>query len=629
MSTIIDDLHSFGQLNYGSTIKHLDRSFIHTFKDKDNDKFCQLLELLLNNKDKRVNGILFNNLLFNIVNTNPEELTSIILESLNRFTVNFRDNIQSHIDSKQFSIDWFVNQYKDYYTNSRNLSRKLSYQANSITIGEKRNNLFNLVGYYVFYKNVINYKYNYKNTELYLYELLTKLVENNKPSLNCIMSLYQMNQFFIRLSYTIKNKESIFNSTIDKKFMVSLGSDQKFVEDIMLFFNKTIVEIYKNDIDDNQLSINNMTDNKLKELVNIIKFMTNLNETDFFKLYYTKLLERRLLKRKNVNTKLEKFLLNFFKKPDSNSVIKSMINKIQDIESNRKMIKDFKKIKVDLSDDSIYKDVPWDREKVNFNILRYFSWTDSKKSNYTSFKPPKEVEIYTTIFNKYYQINHTNRKLFWNYNIGLSQIKLTIADRTYNIQLTNPQLFVLLQFANKSKLTAIEIAKNLKISLAQLGNILNGFLTCELLTRDKKHPSDPTTEFCINPNFYSENIKISLKNLVGNENFELTNEEIKEEFALRKRDVIEARIVYVIKRETKLSEQELTNKVKDGLKFELKDNEYNESLEKCIKSEYIKKINENDNIVFEYLVNQPEFNSNAYNSDDESSEDSYYDSDDY
>jgi hypothetical protein len=293
------------------------------------------------------------------------------------------------------------------------------------------------------------------------------------------------------------------------------------------------------------------------------------------------------------------------------------------------MIKKFKKIKIELNDDSIYKNVPWNRDNVNFNILRYFSWTDSKKSNYTNFVPPKEVEIYTTIFEKYYKMNNTNRKLFWNFNLGLSQIKLTIKDKTYHIQLTNPQLFVLLQFTNKSKLNATELAKNLKISLAQLGNILNGLLTCELLTRDNKPPSDPSTEFCINQNFYSENTKLSLKNLVSKENFEMTDKEIKEEFALRKKDIIEARIVYVIKRETKLSETDLNIKVKEGLKFKPTDDEYKELIEKCIKNDYIKKTNENDITMFEYLVNQPQLDTKAtlpagadYSSDDED-----YDSD--
>lgn len=544
-----------------------------------------------------INLILMQNMVFNLTNENAERVNEIIIEVFNEITNEFHDMINNAIKNDLLTIKYFGEEYSKYTNRVTHLSTMLFY-FNNRTIRKiqngKKYSYINLIKYYTFYNNVINSKYDYNDgQQYYLYEIFTKIFDNGNIAMNDIIHLFKMYSFYIRFSYCVKeNRDTLFNTELDKLLLVTLGSNQDFIKNLVQYIATTITTQDKNSI---------MT----SDIGDLISLVSNyFNEKDMFNLYYEKSLENRLLSNGPVNISVEKMLANRFKRPIDNRTIQNIMYKLDDYEYCQKNKSKYEATKITIKSDK-YNGIKVEDLKrgiLSPRVFRYHAWSDSKEIDESTMKVPFDLAPYIDIYTGYYRTTYKHRTINWNFNIGTAIVKLTLGGKEYHLQLSTPQLFLLLQFNQKEKITAQELAELMGIPPKKLAPILNTFLGARQILKRMEgfEPTDPAMVLYLNPDFnknnqYPANINISS---IAN-----VDKIVHDKFSIGRENLLMAKIIRIMKKHKNLLSNNLMDEVKKDLGFQLQDKLYDSMINECIKQKYIKK---NEDGTYEYLEEEDE-----------------------
>lgn len=585
MTEVLDQSSTALYNNFGTiTYNTLNNSLMHFISknqiDNRMDMFKQICKNILKGNND-FNIALFHNLIFNLVNKNPQTVDNSIIQIFDEVTKELHEEITLQIHESIFTLDGFIKLYQQYYSYALLLSQYLVYFDKNVFVdNNNKYSHINLIRNYSFYKNVINQKYN----GIYLYEVLTKLVEINTTDIDTIIKLCKMYTFYIKLSFIVKeNKDTLFNNDLNKLFLITLGSNQEFVKKLTHY-------IHLNIINNNISSYPN-----IKEIIGIItKYFL---EKDLFNMYYEKLLESRLLM-PNCNFETESsFILNF-QRPSDNKIIQNMLYKIEDLKNYKIDTEVYNKLNIEINSTKFKNIKNLDHKKVHAYIFRYFAWTQSISDNHVKYNASTipELDAYIEIYNKFYTMKYPNREIIWKFNYGTAIVKLTINNVEYLLQLTSPQMLLLMQFVNNKQLTAQQLASNLNISLKTLGETLNIFIRVGILTRDiTKDPKDPTMNFYINPNFKKDETNLSF--ITALDPNKIDTVDIQDKFAIGRENITQASIIRCIKHNKDMTHQNIFDKIKTQLPFQLTEQMFLQCLTRCVSENYISKSND----VYNYL----------------------------
>ncbi|CAH6421498.1 Cullin family protein [uncultured virus] len=601
-------LENFGKYNFVTFHQNKFDFISNFFGSNDYSEQSQIFKTfcnkILTNNISDVNAIAFNNLLFLLLNRYPQETNDLIFEIFDEETIKFSDILKKNLSENKFNIEFFINKYKNFYSCTQKLIYNLAYFESKIQRDQncKQFSQLNLIRSYLFYKNVINHKYDYNMQNTYLYEIFSKIISFENTNMETILKLFNMKQYYYRLSHIPKqNKEQLFNFDQDRKFLVNLGSNQDFVKNLVIYINTKIIEITK--------SKETLSENS--QLVNLIKFVSNFDEKNLFFMYYVKCLENRLLNH-GTDIELEKSLIKYFKTPQDNKIIQNMMYKIEDIYYTNKYKEHFVKLTVQISSEK-YKNLDLtklNREIMNMKILRFYAWEDSKYTDITHYDVPNELSPYIDIFNKYFVSAYPNREIKWNFDLGTAIIKIKF-NKIYQFKVTTSQLFLILQLKNKQKKTALQLSENMGIPLSKLGPVINSLLTAQLIERNDESDNDPKMTINLNENFEYSDENISLVNLMPKQIITTNDDkEINEKFAMGRENILQARIVKVMKINQQLDFNSLLNLARKEMPFDFDDSMFAKSLELCIKQLYIKKMDQNQ---FKYIENIEDSNEDEDN----------------
>lgn len=547
------------------------------------------------------NSLVFHNLVYQLTNENPNKVNNIIIESFNLVTEKIKNSLSDLIVGDDFTVQKFMDIYNNFISKSNEFSKYMMVFNNIIV---KQNQIkqyphINLIRNYLFYKNVINIKYNYKGKYMYLYEFLTEQIEKGSTEFNLIVSLLKMYTFYVRLSYVAKEaREQLFNIELEKMFLTTLGDNQPFIKLLINYINKSIDLC----LDKNKKEI------ILKNLIELLDFIsTYFKERDMFNMHYEDNLELRLLK-VNCDTELEKHLLYKFKRPDDNKVIQRMIYKIEDVESGKNLEILKKKTKISLTTLEYKGKINLDEiqlTNVSPMILRYSAWNNSRTLDIQQIEPPIEMKAYMNILSKLYQSRYSRRELKWNLNMGEGVVKVNLGGKNYSLRVTTPQLALLLQFNQKDKISAKELSENMKYPLSKLAIIINSFLMVQILEKDDKQNNDPNLLFSLNNKFHYDSEKISLVNIIMTleqqykQNCNKVDKEISDKFAIGRENILQGAIIRAVKQNTNMTNQSLLENIKSKIPFDITDNLYKSVLKTCFHEKYIKM---KDTGEYEYIL---------------------------
>ena len=551
------------------------------------------------------NLLILHNLLFHLTNQNAKNVDNIIINIFTSYTQDIHKQISNQIKSATFKIKSFIDLYNLYYKNAQCLSKQITYFDSRVYCdGSNKYSHVNMIRSYMFYKNVINTKYSYiDGKEYYIYEIFTKSIESGDVSINEILQLFKMYSFYIKLSYVAKtNRDTLFNLNINKLFLVTLGADKTFIKTIIQYINNTLKTLYNKE--------DKSEADNICELIGLVS--NHFLEKEMFNMYYENLMETRLLNGE-FDPVLERKLINKFKRPVDNKIIQNMIYKLEDMEACKADKVLYDKLEISVTSDKYKGKIDTNKfnpKMINAKLFRYYAWSQSKEADKGDLTIPFEAAPYIDIYNKFYQLRYPYREVYWNFNYGIGTVKMTLAGKEYFLQLTTPQMFLLLQFNHAQEITAIDLAKNLgsHMPMSKLGPILNTFIKADILHKEAgKQSNDPTMKIYLNPNFSYNNNKISLVNSMvislQQKQQPIVDKEIAEKFTIGRDTVLQAHIIKAIKQKQHITFVELLECVKITVPFQFVDSKFIDVVKTCINEKYIKV---NPDLTYDYLVEEEE-----------------------
>lgn len=490
------------------TINHKHYGFIlPLFDAKDVDssyeQFRDILKNILTDDQytAKLNGICFSNMLYILKNKDPNRLCIDTQTVVGNYVNGFKEWFDVEKDNRTMSSQRFLDRYNSSYNKIAHLSELLQHIDNSLQTKKNSEQFLIMTWYCTFYKNIICKNYGAHDDIFNYLNSLEPFENNNFETLIPLFKLY--------LNYKHR-----FNGENMKSFLETFGDDNAFVNNMVTYINQCIKELNKEKNDDIKTNI-----------FGLIDCATSFKQKDIFFAYYSEFLSNRLLYcRADLKTEME--LLTLFNNNAMSLTEKrdlyTMACKIKDIELSDKLRKFYYEAVVSLQVNSEYSQSNIEqhsqiKKKIVPAVLRHGIWEGSKAPCLTEYVVPDELKCSLHIFKeRVFKTRCRNKRLVWNFDIGNAVIKLNFPDRTYTVQLTNSQLFMLFQFKKKSQMTALELSNMMGISCHKMTPILLSLLTARILKRDMtKAPNDTGMTIWYNNEFTSNNEKISFAYLLN------------------------------------------------------------------------------------------------------------------
>jgi|SaaInlStandDraft_4_1057021.scaffolds.fasta_scaffold05482_4 hypothetical protein len=492
------------------------------------------------------NYVLINKYIYELIGHGFESFQVILWNLFNEHTNELKIELQNNL-----TVDNFEQMYKKYYENSITLKNSVWFFDEHVFRKKKEDSpnfsLIALMRNVAFYGNVINTSYDYKGQNLHLYEVLNKEIETMMPlKIHLMIKLIDLHSKFKKLAYVSEDK-TLFNETIDDKFMSEMGESPEFVKKITSF------------IHDNMRGCKE-SDDKIKSL---LKVTNNFKHKEMFELFYRKYMEDRLLD-PATNIYVERECLNL--QESTSQIYRKMKYMVEDIEESRKLIRVGRKMEIQVESD---KNKGFDVTKMNKNLfnalfLRFYAWDSLYKKEPVSYTVPSELSPYLDMCKGYYAALFPSRKLTWHFDNSVGCVKATFGKNEYMFRVTLGQMFVLMMFNKKKFITIREIKDTLGIKISQVQKLINSLIKGRLLNREQSTKDNLDMTISYNDKFklpagYEDTKYISL---IPNDTQTVTKvKDVEDEYKIGKMNILKAALV----RYLKTNKNKLITEVKTNL----------------------------------------------------------------
>lgn len=464
---------------------------------------------ILNGHYTQVNSIAISKILNMMYQNGFEYMTNILIEIMTIHTTDIAKKIQYALDTNTFEINEFITEHNKYVKNSSILRNCLINFDCAVTLENSKVNpsYIHLIKSYIFYANVINKRYNCKDTELYLYEIISKYLDP-KMDMHNLIAIFKIYNFYNRLSQIVKSdKEKYFNTELVDKLLIKDGDlSQQFLSMIIADIDVNIKELYN-------LTDAKIAGTKLQYIRDQITVGSNfINDKTLFMVMYRAQLSDRLMS-ENINPLIEKELLTSLNYKNEPDIYAKMVYQINDAAVSIKHNINYQQLNINITS-AKYKE--YDISKLNkkickFNVYKSYAWDITSAE---TINMPLDAAIYVDIFNVYYREQYKDRVLSCMYDKSTITIKMELNGKSYNIHMTLAQYIVLNLINERVCISAVDIARTLGTGLKRLNTILNNLICSRLINREQGPSTDPTIPFKINNAFTYPTEKISLVKLL-------------------------------------------------------------------------------------------------------------------
>ena len=213
----------------------------------------------------------------------------------------------------------------------------------------------------------------------------------------------------------------------------------------------------------------------------------------------------------------------------------------------------------------------------------------------TQFKIPNELMPTFERFNKYYNNQHSGRKLTWLHNLSKNELRTTHLNQKYIFVCSTFQMAILVQYNEQDSLTYDELKAATNLNDQLLKQTLQTLVKSKVLIQD-------TNTYDLNFNFKSKKIRVQLNQPVKSEVKQESNDVLKTVDEDRKLE-IQAAIVRIMKTRKTLKYQNLIQEVIIIVKsrFSPKVSDIKKEIESLLEKEYLER-NPDSRDVFNYVA---------------------------
>ncbi|KAL0268902.1 UNVERIFIED_CONTAM: hypothetical protein PYX00_010685 [Menopon gallinae] len=334
------------------------------------------------------------------------------------------------------------------------------------------------------------------------------------------------------------------------------------------------------------------TEEELERLLDKIMVLFRfIHGKDVFEAFYKKDLAKRLLVGKSASVDAEKSMLSKLKQECGGGFTSKLEGMFKDMELNRDINIAFKQY----MGNSKFSNLTGIDLTVNILTMGYWP-------NYPLLQVNLPVEMieYQNVFNQFYLLKHSGRKLQWQPTLGHCVLKATFDQTTQGkkeLQVSLFQALVLLLFNDANEISLEDIRTATAIEDSELRRTLQS-LACGKARVLQKVPRGRDVEdgdrFTFNNDFSNKLFRIKINQIQMKE----TNEEQKatEERVFQDRQYqIDAAIVRIMKMRKTLSHNLLISELFNQLKFPVKPADLKKRIESLIDRDYMERDKDNPN----------------------------------
>ncbi|KAL6068140.1 Cullin 1 [Balamuthia mandrillaris] len=346
-------------------------------------------------------------------------------------------------------------------------------------------------------------------------------------------------------------------------------------------------------------SAKNPEEQAMEQLLNdVMTVFKYIEDKDVFQTFYSKNLAKRLIHGASASEDLEGTMIGKLKSACGYEYTSKLQRMFTDMSVSRDLLERFKNHLEESGQDV----------GVDFNVLVLATGSWPLQPPSTNFTIPKDLEVCEQLFVKFYQAQHSGRKLNWLHQLSKGELKSRYG-KSYTFVTSTYQMGVLLQFNSTDKMTTEELQIATQLTDSTLKNTLLSLIKTKVLkmagagassSSDKggdggDKDEDPTIEkestFMVNVGFRSKrqkvNINIPIRQAREEESKE-THKAVEEDRKLQ----IQAAIVRIMKMRKRLQHSALISEVISQLQTRFKPRV--QVIKKCIdiliEKEYLERV---------------------------------------
>ncbi|UYV63591.1 CUL1 [Cordylochernes scorpioides] len=281
-----------------------------------------------------------------------------------------------------------------------------------------------------------------------------------------------------------------------------------------------------------------------EDAIVLVNYLQNI---DAFKIFYKKMLSRRLLMNNSLDIDAEANMISNFKQFSCLRNLSSLEKMLKDIEVSKILKEDFMQYLKD-SDETLSMD-------LEVTLTTSGIWP-TLKTDWCNLPP--EVEKSRTCFDKFYVNKHKGRLLKWNFSLSNAELITNCFRKRYTIKTSTFQMVVLLQFNNSLKLTVQQIHENTGIDMKSLYQVLQTLIKVKILETKGSPYLNTKSEVSFNTLFKNKKLKLNINMPLKKQETKEDQEVITKKVEEYRKILVEAAIVKVMKGAKRMDAQGLT-----------------------------------------------------------------------
>lgn len=333
-------------------------------------------------------------------------------------------------------------------------------------------------------------------------------------------------------------------------------------------------------------SSKNPEEQEMEQLLNdVMVVFKYIEDKDVFQTFYSKMLAKRLIHGTSASEDLEGTMIGKLKSTCGYEYTSKLQRMFTDMSLSRDLLDRFKNHAEEKSLEL----------GVDFSVLVLATGSWPLQPPNTNFVIPKELQTAEQLFSKFYQAQHSGRKLNWLHQLSKGELKtkFTNTKTGYTLQASTYQMGVLLQFNNENTFTANDLQIITQLTDIILKATLLSLVKAKILIMDPagEEEIDKTHKFTVNRAFKSKRTKVNINVPVPQqvkEESDSTHKTVEEDRKLQ----IQAAIVRIMKMRKRLQHSNLISEVVSQLqtRFKPKITLIKKCIDILIEKEYLERV---------------------------------------
>ncbi|CED85187.1 Cullins [Phaffia rhodozyma] len=326
----------------------------------------------------------------------------------------------------------------------------------------------------------------------------------------------------------------------------------------------------------------------LNQVMIIFKY---IEDKDVFQKFYWKMLSKRLINAISISDEAEASMITKLKEAAGFEYTTKLQRMFTDMHVSKELSENFKE-KMKQTHDAKELDVDF-----SVNVLGQGFWPLEPKT--TELTIPVDVSKHYDWFVRFYQSQHSGRKLTWLWHVSKTELRTRYLGQSYIFMTSMYQMAILVQFNSADAFTYKELATATSLNEGTLKGVLGSLVKAKVLNLILE---DDEESYELNYNFKSKKIRVQLNQPIKAEQ-KAESAQLMKDVDEDRKYLIQATIVRIMKSRKTMKHNTLVNEVTQQVSTRFQPNVVmiKKQIEGLVEKEYLER-QEGQRDTYNYLA---------------------------